>query len=151
MLQLRFQHFFPSVYSFYHPITNSISVDGFWAPILHKFVCFCKIGTLCELVCEHLFFFQQNSCFSLSFIGNENFFASTRITYANVSKKSMNSFAHNPWTFPKHLLAFISPDYRSRISKKCLDFSFFLNKNFFTKKELLQSFLNPAEWMIANI
>ena len=130
--------FFSSVSSFYQPVTKSVSVDGLWATIFLKFVCYYKIGTFCELVCEQLFFlFQQNSCFSFSFIDIEKFFALTRITYASVSDiESMNSVAHTSWTFPKRLLALLFPDHRSRISKK---FFLFLEKIFFTKKELLQN------------
>ena len=100
-----------------------------------------KNGTLCELVCEHLFFlFEQNSCFSLSSIAIEKFFSSTRITCASVSDvRSMNSFADTPCTFPKHLLAFISPNYRSRISKEGWIFLFILKKIFLLKKQLLQN------------
>ena len=119
-----------------------------------KFVCHCKTGALCELVCEHLFFlFQQNSCFSPSFIATENFFSPTRITYASVSDiKNMNSTADTPWTFPKLLLAFISPDYRSRISKKGWNFFFFLKKTFHQEKgTVAKSFFNLVDWMIANI
>ena len=137
VLQPRLLHFFFVRFQFFfHPVTKSVSVDGLWAPLFLKFVCCCKIGTLCELVCEQLFFlFQQNSCFSLSLIGLENFFALTRITYASVSDiKSMNSIADTPWTFPKRLLSFISPVYRSRISKKAWNF-FPEKKIFFTKKE----------------
>ena len=119
----------------FHPVTESVSDDGLWSSMFIKFDCYCKIGTLCKSVCEHSFFlFQQNSCFSLPFIAIEKFFSPTRITYASVSDiKSMNSNADTPWTFPKRLLGFISPDYRSRISKKGWDF-FFLLKNFSSRK-----------------
>ena len=134
-------NFFSSVSSFFHPVTKSVSVDCFMVPLVLKLVCYCKIGTFSELVCEQLFFlFQQKSCFSLLFIGIEKFFALTRIAYDSVSDiKSKNSNAVTPWTFPKRLLAFISPDYRSRISKQGWNFLFSCKKHFFTKKELLQS------------
>ena len=76
-------------------------------------VCYCKIGTLCELVCEQMFFFiQQNFYFSLFLIGIEKFFAPTRIIFASVSDiKSINSIANNLWILPQRLLAFISPNY----------------------------------------
>ena len=134
-------NFFSSVSSFFYPVTKSVSVDCFMVPLVLKLVCYCKIGTFCELVYEQLFFpFQQKSCFSLLFIGIEKFFALTRIVYASVSDiKSKNINAVTPWTFPKRLLAFISPDYRSRISKKGWNFLFSCKKHFFTKKELLKS------------
>ena len=117
MLQPQFLHFFFVRFQFFSPGNESVSVDGLWAPLFLNFVCLCKVGTICGLVCEQLFFlFQQNSCFSLSSIGIEKFFALTRITCARVSDiKSMHSVADTPWIFPKRLLAFFSPDYRSRI------------------------------------
>ena len=109
---------FPTVLFRLFPVfftrNESVSPNRLWAPLFLKLVCYCKIGRLCELICDQLFFlFQQNSCFSLSFIGIEKLFALTRITYANLSDmKSMNSVADTPWSFPKHLLAFLSPDHR---------------------------------------
>ena len=110
MLQPHFLHFFRPVLVFFHTVTKSFSADGFWAPLFLLFVCYCKTGTLRELVCEHLFFLsQQSSCFSISFIGIESFFSLTRITYPSVSDiKSIKSSADNPWTFPKRLLPLIS-------------------------------------------
>ena len=130
VLEPRFPHFFSSVFSFFHPVTKSVSVDCFLVPLVLKFDCYCKIGTLCELVCEQLFsLFQQNSCVSLRFIGIEKLFALTCIAYASARDiKSMNSNADTLWTFSKRLLAFNSPDYRSRISKKGWNFFFFLKK-----------------------
>ena len=89
---------FSSVSSFFHPVTKSVSVDCFMVPLVVKFVCYCKIGTFCELVCEQLFFlFQQESCLSLISIGIEKFFALTRIAFANVSDiKSKSSNAVTP-------------------------------------------------------
>ena len=141
MLQPRLQHIFSSVSSLFSPGNESVSVDGFWDPLFLKFVCHCRIGTLCELLCEQLFFlFQQNSCFSLSFIDSEKIFALTHITYASVNDvKSKNSVADTPCIFPKILLTFVSPDYRSRNGKKGWNFFFSLKKIFFTKKKLLQN------------
>ena len=85
-------------------------------------------------------FFQQKSWFSLSFIGIESLFAPTRKTSASVCDiESMNSFADTRWIFPKPLLAFIYPDYRSWISKKGWNFFYFRKKIFLRKKELLRN------------
>ena len=96
-----------------------------------------------SLVCEELFFvFQQYSCFSLRFIGIEKFFWLSRISYASVINiKSMNNVADTPWTFPKRILAFSAPDYKSRISKKGWNFFFFLSKNFTKKGTVVKSIL----------
>ena len=133
--------FFVRFHLYFQPVTKSFSVDGLRAPLFLKFVRFCKIGTLCQLVCERLFFlFQQNSCFSLSFIDIEIYSTLARIPYSSVSDiKNKNSISDTPWTVTKYPLAFISPDYRSRISKKGWNLLFFLKKKFFTKKELLQN------------
>ena len=134
-------YIFSPVSSFYHLVTKAVSVDGLWFPMFLKFVWYCKIGTFCELVCEHLFFlFQKKPCFSLSFFSIQNLFAPTRITYASVTDiKSMKIFDETPWTFSKRLLAFISPVYRSRNSQKSWNFLFLFDKKIITKKELLQS------------
>ena len=125
-------HSFFVRFQFFSPGNESVSVDDLCARLFLKFVCYCKKGTLGELVCEQLFFlFQQNSCFSLSFIGIEKLFAITRITYASASDiKSMNSVADTLWTFPKRLLPFLSTDYRSQTSKNGWNFFLFLEKYF---------------------
>ena len=135
-------------FQYFSPRNELVSVDGLWAPLFLKFVCYCKVGALCELVCEQLFFhFQQNSCFSLSFIGIEKLLALTRITYASVSDIERKKIdPDTPWTFPKRLLSSFSPDYRSRISKKGWNFYFFLKKIFFTKKRTVaKSILDLVE------
>ena len=76
-----------------------------------------------------------------------SFFPTTRLTYASVSDfKSMLSIAHIPWTFPKRLLAFISPHYRRPISKKGWNFFFLLNKNSSRKRDCCKIILRAC-WM----
>ena len=154
VLQLDFPQFFRPFPVFFSPGNGSVSVDDLCARLFLKFVCYCKKCTLVELVCEQLFFlFQQNSCFSSTFIGIEKLFALTRITYASASDiKSMNSVADTPWTFPKRLLPFLSMDYRSQTSKNGLNFFLFLEKYFRHEKgTVAKPFLGLAEWLIANI
>ena len=153
-LQPSFLHSFSPLSSFYQPETKSVSVDGLWDQTFLKFVCYCQIGTFYELLFEQMFFlFQQKSCFSLTFIGIENTFAPTSITLATASDiKSINSFADTPWIFTKPLLAFTSPDYRSRISKKGWNFLFFVEKNFLhERRTVAKTFLNSVRKKIASI
>ena len=148
-----FPTFFSSVSSSYHLVKKSFSVDGFSDPMFYKFVCFCRNGTLCELVCEHLFFlFPQKSCSSVSFIVIENIFAPTRILSASVIDiKFMNSIADTPWIFLKRPPAFISPDYRSRISQKNWNFFFLLKKFSLTKKKLLQNHSSTMQVVVQRL
>ena len=117
------------------------------------FFLFLLIVTFCDLVCKHLFFpFQRKICFSLYFIGIENFFAPTCETSASVSDtKSTNSKADTPWIFPKRLLLFVFPDYRSRISKKNATFSFSWKTFVHENGTVANPFFNDDEHMIANI
>ena len=134
-------NFFSSVSSFFYPVTKSVSVDCFMLStcpqtcllLQNWYVLWVSLWTIVfSLSAKILLFF--------TFIGIEKFFALTRIVYASVSDiKSKNINAVTPWTFPKRLLAFISPDYRSRFSKKGWNFLFSCKKHFFTKKELLKS------------
>ena len=57
VLQHSFLHLRLSVCSSYQLVTNSVYVDGLWAPKFHSFVCQCQVATLCELASERLFFF----------------------------------------------------------------------------------------------
>ena len=141
-------YIFLSVSGFYHWVTKSVCGDGFWAPMFLNFFCYCKNGTLCELVCRHLFFlFHQNSCFSFSFNDLEKFFAPTHIIYASVSDiKSMNSVAYTPWAFPKRPLALIPPDHMSRISKKVWNF-FLCLKKVSSRKRNCWKIIPQPRWM----
>ena len=137
--------------SSYHPVTNSVSVESFWTPSFRSFVGRRQAGPLSELACEHLFFFQKNSCFSSSFIGIENTFAAARIIFANVIDiKRMHSIANTAWISLKRLRAFIYPDYTSPICKK-VKICDFLSKFFFQKKGIVAKLLLYfAGWMITN-
>ena len=139
---LVFYNFFSSVSQFLSPCKDVSFRWWFVGPNVPQFCLLLKPGSIWELVCESvqlLPLVQRNSCFSLSFKRIENFFSPTRVTYPSVSHvKSSNSIAHISWNFPKRLLAFISPDYRSRVSKKGWNFFFSVKKKIVRKKELFQ-------------
>ena len=148
VLQPGFLHFFSSVSIFFHPVTKSVSVDGLWALFFLKPVCYCKTGTLCELVCEQLFFlFQQNCCFSLSFIGIENFFALLLKTDASVSDiKSRNSIADTPWTFPNVFWHSFLPITEVKSAREAETFSFSWKKYSSRKRNCCKIFPRTC-WM----
>ena len=98
--------------------------------MLHSLVRFCKVCTFCELVFEHLFSFSESSCFSTSFIGIENIFATTRNNFANVENmESLNVITETLWILPKSLQAGSYPKYWSPISKRRLKLLLFPEKN----------------------
>ena len=135
VLQLSSLHFPLSISSSYHLVTTLVFFDGLWAPMFHSFVFCYQIGTLCELVCEHLFFlFQKTSCFSSSLIGIGNSFATACISLASINDmKSNKLLTDSPWIFLKCLWAFIFPDYRGPISMKRWNFSTCLEMLFLGK------------------
>ena len=142
MLQPHFLHFFSSISSFYHLVTKSVSVDGLWAPMFHKFVCCCHIGMLCELVCQHLFFlFQLLS--TIFHLHSKSFHTYTYTTCRCYCYQKHEEYCRHSVKFPQTSSGIHFSGLQESNSRKKLKFLFFHERTSFTNKNCCKIIPQP--------